>query len=110
MIFNTIKKSIVSKVPERIAIAPMVDMTDNYFRFFMRHLTKHAYLYTEMINEHAIINIHKTGHKRLLNFSANQHPVVCQIGGCDPVKAAEAAKIVEEWGYDEVNLNCGCPS
>jgi len=55
----------------------MVDMTDNNFRFFTRKLTKHAFLYTEMINEHAIINIEKTGNKRLLDFTPDQHPVVC---------------------------------
>jgi tRNA-dihydrouridine synthase A len=56
-----IKKSLVSPLKERIAIAPMVDVTDNYFRFFTRYLTKHAFLYTEMINEHAILHIEKTG-------------------------------------------------
>jgi len=71
MIFTSIKQAVKSKVAEKIAIAPMVDVTDNYFRFFMRYLTKHSFLYTEMINEHAIINIHKTGHHRLLNFSNN---------------------------------------
>jgi len=68
---NIIKKSLMSPVAERIAIAPMVDVTDNYFRFFMRYLTKHSYLYTEMLNEHAIINIHRTGKTKLLDFSNN---------------------------------------
>ena len=104
------KKSLVNPLKERISIAPMVDVTDNYFRFFMRYLTSHSFLYTEMLNEHAILHVHKTGNNRLLDFTANQHPVVCQIGGNDPHKAAQAAKIVEAWGYDEVNLNCGCPS
>ena len=88
----------------------MVDMTDNNFRFLCRKLTKHAFLYTEMINENAIINIDRTGNNKLLDFTPDQHPVVCQIGGCDPIKVAKAAKIVEQWGYDEINLNCGCPS
>ena len=104
------KVSKINPLKERIAIAPMVDVTDNYFRFFMRRLTKHAFLYTEMLNEHAITHIHKTGNNRLLDFTADQHPVVCQIGGNDPIKVSQAAKIVEDWGYDEVNLNCGCPS
>lgn len=99
------KRSLINPVKERIAIAPMVDVTDNYFRWFMRLLTKHSFLYTEMLNEHAII--YKT---RLLEYTPNQHPVVCQIGGNDPGKVAKAAKLVEEYGYDEVNLNCGCPS
>ena len=66
------KRSLINPVKERIAIAPMVDVTDNYFRWFMRLLTKHSFLYTEMLNEHAII--YKT---RLLEFTPNQHPVVC---------------------------------
>ena len=76
-----IKKAILNPVKERIAIAPMVDVTDSYFRFFMRYLSKNAFLYTEMLNEHAILHIEKTGNKRLLDFTPNQHPVVCQIGG-----------------------------
>lgn len=83
----------------------MVDVTDNYFRYFLRLISKHSFLYTEMLNEHAII--HKPS---LLKFTPNQHPVVCQIGGNDPLKVAKAAQMVEEAGYDEVNLNCGCPS
>lgn len=104
------KRSVVNPVKERISIAPMVDVTDSNYRYFMRMLTKHAFLYTEMINEHAIIHIEKTGNQKLLDFTENQHPVVAQIGGQDPKKAAQAAKIIEQWGYDEVNLNCGCPS
>ena len=104
------KKALVNPLKERMSIAPMVDVTDNYFRYMMRLLTKRSFLYTEMLNEHAILHIHKTGNRRLLDFTPNQHPVVCQIGGNDPLKVAQAAKIVEEWGYDEVNLNCGCPS
>lgn len=107
---KVIKKSIINPLKERISIAPMVDVTDNYFRYFSRFLTKHSFLYTEMLNEHAIIHIERTGNTKLLEFTPNQHPVVCQIGGNDPVKVAQAAKIVEQYGYDEVNLNCGCPS
>ena len=65
------KKSIRNPIKERIAIAPMVDVTDNYFRYFMRYLTKHSFLYTEMINEHAIIHIEKTGNTKLLDFTKN---------------------------------------
>ena len=64
-----IKKSLINPIKERIAIAPMVDVTDNYFRHFTRFLTKHAFLYTEMLNEHAIMHIEKTGNQRLLNFT-----------------------------------------
>ena len=89
----------------------MVDVTNNHFRFFMRYLTKHSFLYTEMINEHAVLNTPKDkGRVPLLDFTPNQHMVVYQIGGNDPVKVSQASKIVEDWGYDEINLNCGCPS
>lgn len=94
---------------EYFAVAPMVDVSDKYFRYFMRLLSKHAFLYTEMLNEHAIIHACQ-GRERLLSFSPNQHPVVCQLGGNDPIKMGQAAKIVEEFGFDEVNVNCGCPS
>lgn len=114
MLFNTLrlsKKGIERKVTPRelFAIAPMVDVTDRHFRYFARLLTKKAFLYTEMLNEHAIIHS-KKGKHAMLSYSDNQHPLVCQIGGNDPEKMAEAAKICEEWGYDEVNINCGCPS
>ena len=94
---------------EYFAIAPMVDVSDKYFRHFMRLLTKHSFLYTEMLNEHAVIHACQ-GRERLLGFTDIQHPVVCQLGGNDPIKMGQAAKIVQEWGYDEVNVNCGCPS
>ena len=65
------KRSVFNKIREKISIAPMVDVTDNYFRFFARFLTKHSFLYTEMINEHAIINIESTGNQKLLQFTPN---------------------------------------
>lgn len=87
----------------------MVDITDRFFRHFMRYLTPNAVLYTEMLNEHAII--HTKSRHSLLAFSPGQNPVVCQIGGNDPEKMALAAKIAaEDYGYDEINVNCGCPS
>ena len=94
---------------EYFAIAPMVDVSDRYFRYFMRLLTKHAFLYTEMYNENAVLHACQ-GRDRLLAFSDNQHPVVCQLGGSDPHTMAEAAKVCQDFGYDEVNVNCGCPS
>ena len=94
---------------EYFAIAPMVDVSDKYFRYFMRLLTKHAFLYTEMVNENAVLHACQ-GRDRLLSFSENQHPVVCQLGGNDPVTMGQAAKVCQEFGYDEVNVNCGCPS
>ena len=77
---------------EYFAIAPMVDVSDRYFRYFMRLLTKHAFLYTEMYNENAVLHACQ-GRDRLLAFSDNQHPVVCQLGGSDPHTMAEAAKV-----------------
>lgn len=86
----------------------MVDVSDRHFRFFMRLLSKHMYVYTEMLNEHAIL-FSKKRHQ-LMTFHPREHPIVCQLGGNDPDKMAQAAKIAEEYGYDEVNVNCGCPS
>ena len=71
---------------EYFAIAPMVDVSDRHFRHFMRLLSKHCYLYTEMLNEHAILYSKKR--EQLLTFDASQHPVVCQLGGNDPDKMA----------------------
>ena len=88
----------------------MVDVTDSCYRYFMRMLTKHSFLYTEMITYGAILYSEEAIQRQLLDFTENQHPIVFQIGGNDPEKVAEAAKLVEKWGYDEINLNCGCPS
>ena len=94
---------------EYFSIAPMVDVSDKYFRYFMRLLTKHAFLYTEMLNENAVINACQ-GRDRLLAFNEIEHPVVCQLGGSDPATMGQAAKVCEDFGYDEVYVNCGCPS
>jgi tRNA-dihydrouridine synthase A len=77
---------------EYFSVAPMVDVSDKYFRYFMRLLSKHAFLYTEMLNEHAVLHAHH-GRDRLLSFTPNQHPVVLQLGGNDPVKMGQAAKV-----------------
>ena len=85
----------------------MVDVSNKYFRYLMRLMTKHSFLYTEMLSQNAVLK----GRDRLLSHSHNQHPSVCQLGGNDPKLMAEAAKIVaEEYDYDEVNINCGCPA
>ena len=91
----------------RFAIAPMMDWTDRHCRFFHRLMTKRALLYTEMIVADAIIHGDRD---YLLGFDESEHPVALQLGGSDPEKLAEAAKIGEQYGYDEVNLNVGCPS
>ncbi|GAB1582327.1 tRNA dihydrouridine(20/20a) synthase DusA [Phyllobacterium phragmitis] len=93
--------------PPVLAIAPMMDWTDRHCRFFHRQMTRHALLYTEMVVADAAIHGHR---QRLLGFSAEEHPVALQLGGSDPAKLAEAARIGADFGYDEINLNVGCPS
>jgi len=92
---------------ERIYLAPMMECTDRHFRFLIRVLSKHVRLYTEMITAQAIVYGNRN---RLLDFDASEHPVVLQLGGSDPELLGRAAVYAAEWGYDEVNLNCGCPS
>ena len=89
------------------AVAPMMDWTDRHCRYFHRLLTKHALLYTEMVVADALIHGDVARH---LDFNEAEHPVALQLGGSDPDKLVHAAKLVEQWGYDEVNLNVGCPS
>ncbi|CAN7550873.1 tRNA dihydrouridine(20/20a) synthase DusA [Mesorhizobium sp. LjRoot246] len=91
----------------RLSIAPMMDWTDRHCRFFHRQLTSHALLYTEMVVADAVIH---GARERLLGFDAAEHPVALQLGGSDPQKLAEAARVGEAFGYDEINLNVGCPS
>lgn len=89
------------------AVAPMIDWTDRHCRFLHRLLSKRAVLYTEMIVADAAIHGKR---ERLLGFDASEHPVVLQLGGSDPQKLAEATRIGIDFGYDEINLNVGCPS
>ncbi|ESY20317.1 tRNA dihydrouridine(20/20a) synthase DusA [Mesorhizobium sp. LNJC391B00] len=91
----------------RLAVAPMMDWTDRHCRFFHRQLTRRALLYTEMVVADAVIH---GARERLLGFDETEHPVALQLGGSDPQKLAEAARIGEGFGYDEINLNVGCPS
>ncbi len=93
--------------PWRFSVAPMMEWTDRHCRFFHRLLTRRARLYTEMITTGAILHGDK---KRLLGFNAEEHPVAIQLGGSNARELAVSAKIAEDFGYDEVNLNCGCPS
>lgn len=95
----------------KISIAPMIDITYEHFRVFFRFLTKNCVLYTEMIHENAV-NLSRVlvPHPLVLSYSEVEHPVVCQLGGNDPAKVAQAARKCEEVGFDEVNLNVGCPS
>ncbi|KQQ46740.1 tRNA-dihydrouridine synthase A [Rhizobium sp. Leaf311] len=89
------------------AVAPMIDWTDTHCRFLHRQLSAHALLYTEMIVADAIIHGQR---ERLLSYHAEEHPVALQLGGSDPAKLAEAVRIAADYGYDEINLNVGCPS
>jgi len=91
----------------RFCVAPMMDWTDRHCRVFHRLLTRHTRLYTEMLTTPAIIHGDRA---RLLGFDASEHPVALQLGGSDPRELAEAAAIGEGFGYDEINLNVGCPS
>ncbi|MGG2477669.1 tRNA dihydrouridine(20/20a) synthase DusA, partial [Rhizobium sp. BR5] len=89
------------------AVAPMIDWTDTRCRFLHRQLSKRALLYTEMIVADAIIHGQR---ERLLSYHTQEHPVALQLGGSDPPKLAEAVRIAGDYGYDEINLNVGCPS
>jgi len=91
----------------RFSIAPMMDWTDSPCRVLHRALTRHALLYTEMVTAQAVLHGDRA---RLLGFMPCEHPLALQLGGSDPVGLAEAAKIAEGFGYDEINLNIGCPS
>ena len=90
-----------------VSVAPMMDWTDRHQRVFMRGVTRHALLYTEMVTMNAVL---RGDRARVLGYSAVEKPLALQLGGDDPVKLAECARIAEDWGFDEVNLNVGCPS
>lgn len=91
----------------RFAVAPMMEWTDRHCRAFHRQLTTKGLMYTEMVTTGAIIHGPR---ERLLAFSDVEHPIACQLGGSDPKDMATCAKVVEDFGYDEVNINVGCPS
>jgi tRNA-dihydrouridine synthase A len=91
----------------KISIAPMVDKTDKHFRYFARLLTKNTLLYSEMITAQAIINGDR---KRLLDFNTIENPLALQIAASNPEELYQAVKLAEDWDYDEINLNAGCPS
>ncbi|HET7157294.1 MAG TPA: tRNA dihydrouridine(20/20a) synthase DusA, partial [Hyphomicrobiaceae bacterium] len=97
----------MSSLEHKFCVAPMMDWTDRHCRFFHRLLSARALLYTEMITAEAILHGKRD---MLLAFSTEEHPVALQLGGSDPGKLGEAAAIGEGYGYDEINLNVGCPS
>ena len=97
----------IPRVFRPISVAPMMDRTDRHYRYMLRLISKQTLLYTEMVTTGAILFGDQGRH---LNFTPMEGPLALQLGGDDPVALAECAQIAEEWGYDEVNLNVGCPS
>ena len=91
----------------RLSVAPMLDWTDKHCRYFHRLLTRKTRLYTEMVTTGALLHGEVRRH---LRFDALEHPVALQLGGSEPADLAQCAKLGQSWGYDEINLNCGCPS
>lgn len=91
----------------RLSVAPMMDWSDRHCRLFHRYISRHTWLYTEMVTTGAILFGDVARH---LDFNQEEHPVALQLGGSEPADLALAAKRGQEWGYDEINLNCGCPS
>src|SRR5580658_1164852 len=108
---NCVRLPYMSAMPRpysfRFSVAPMMDWTDRHCRVFHRLLTRRARLYTEMVTADAVVFGPR---ERLIGFDAEQHPVALQLGGAEPQRLAEAARIGAEFGYDEINFNCGCPS
>jgi len=106
-IFQAVSALNKSLSPRRLSVAPMMDWTDRHCRLFHRQITRHTWLYTEMVTTGALLfgNV-----KRHLDYSDEEHPIALQLGGSDPADLAASAKLGEQWGYDEINLNCGCPS
>ncbi len=96
-----------SPSPWRMSVAPMMDWTDRHCRFLHRLLTRQTLLYTEMVTTGALVHGDVARH---LRFDATEHPVALQLGGSEPADLAQCARLGAQWGYDEINLNCGCPS
>lgn len=94
-------------IDRRFSVAPMMECTDRFYRYFARLLTRRALLYTEMITTGAALHGERA---RVLGFDPFEHPVALQLGGSDPAAMAECARLAQDLGYDEVNINCGCPS
>lgn len=97
----------IKSIDRRFCVAPMMDWTDRHDRYLLRLASRHALLYSEMLTADAVIHGDRD---RLLGFDAAEHPVALQLGGADPQRLAQAARIGADWGYDEINLNVGCPS
>ncbi len=96
-----------NKIDRKLSIAPMLDWTDRFCRYFLRLISRHTLLYTEMLTTGALIHGDR---ERFLRFDPIEHPVALQLGGSEPAELTACARMGEEWGYDEINLNVGCPS
>lgn len=101
----------IEKAPKqttcKLSVAPMMDWTDRHARYFLRLISKRTLLYTEMVTTGAVLNGDR---EKLLGFNPEENPIALQLGGCDPQALSECARIGEDYGYDEINLNVGCPS
>ncbi len=104
MVFELVQTKTVNR---KLSVAPMMDWTDRHARYFLRLISKHTLLYTEMVTSAAVINGDR---EKLLGFDPSENPIALQLGGCSPEDLAVCAKIGEDYGYDEINLNVGCPS
>nr|WP_088965347.1 tRNA dihydrouridine(20/20a) synthase DusA [Vogesella sp. LIG4] len=91
----------------RLSVAPMLDWTDRHYRYFARLITRHTWLYTEMVTTGALLHGDVPRH---LRYHEAEHPIALQLGGSEPAELAQCAQLAQQWGYDEVNLNVGCPS
>jgi len=107
MLLIEIAQNTDSYSPWRFCLAPLLDWSDHHCRYFWRLLTDNARLYTEMVTTGALIHGDR---ERFLHFDPREHPVALQLGGSEPAELARCARWAQDWGYDEVNLNCGCPS
>jgi len=96
-----------TSLSRRLSVAPMLDWTDRYCRYFLRLISRHTLLYTEMVTTGALLH---GDAPRFLDFFPEEHPLALQLGGSNPHELAQCARMGETWGYDEINLNLGCPS
>ncbi len=107
MSMSVIVKGLAAPSNHRFCVAPMMEWTDRHCRYFLRLISRRTFLYTEMVTAEAVLHGNR---ERVLGFSPEEHPVGLQLGGSDPKRLAEAARIGAAYGYDEINLNIGCPS
>ncbi|RMG36791.1 MAG: tRNA dihydrouridine(20/20a) synthase DusA, partial [Gammaproteobacteria bacterium] len=96
-----------TRLDHRLCVAPMLDWTDRWCRYFLRQISQRVVLYTEMVTTGALLH-REPG--RFLDFDPAEHPLALQLGGSDPEELAACTRLADQWGYDEINLNVGCPS